>query len=109
MCVGGLVCFPIMQRVKYHLEALSSHKKPPRGLLSEFQRQAVLPFPYRGFFQAVKQVVVLGFKAGAGFANKGLLILRGLSTWRRQKDFLFYLQTMRTSAAYFHREIWPTS
>lgn len=34
--------------------------------------------PYRGFFQAVKQVVVLGFKAGARFAHKGLLILRGL-------------------------------
>lgn len=36
--------------------------------------------PYRGFLQAVKQVVVLGFKAGAGFAHKGRLVLRGLLT-----------------------------
>lgn len=85
------------------------YSQKPMGLLSELQGQPVLPFPYRGFFQAVKQVVVLGFKAGAGFTNKGLLILRGLLTGRRQKGFLFYLQTMRTSATYFHREIWPIS
>lgn len=41
-------------------------------------RQAVMLVPYRGLFQAVKQVVVLAFKAGAIFADKGLLVLRGL-------------------------------
>lgn len=78
------------------------YSQKPMGLLSELQGQAVLPFPYRGFFQAVKQVVVLGFKAGARFANKGLLILGGLLRERRQKGFLFYLQTMRISATYFY-------
>lgn len=53
---NALVCFRVMQTVKSHLNLKYSQK--PMRLLSEFAEQAVLPFPYRGFF--------LGSEAGGG-------------------------------------------
>lgn len=63
-----------MQRNKWH-----SGQRAEAGLWA----------PYRGFLQAVEQMVVLGFKAGAGLANKGLFLLGGLLIQRGQKAFYF--------------------
>lgn len=84
LCMYALVCmyiFPVTQTVKSCLKVLSIPQN--EWIAVWVPGQAVMLFPYRGFLQAVKQVVVLGFEAGAGFANKGLLILRGLLTQRR--------------------------